>query len=110
MLLRLILDRADVRVEAGPGCAGASESIAVAAVQNVLNVQDRPDPAVELCRDLDIPYVPYRPLGAGSLARSRGVYLPLDWLLNLGSHVAPIPGTSSPEHLHEVVASVAGAT
>ncbi|WP_327359646.1 aldo/keto reductase [Streptomyces sp. NBC_01304] len=80
----------------------------VAAVQNALSIIDRDDPALELCRDLDIPYVPYRPLGAGSLAQSHGVLAALDWLLNLGSHVAPIPGTSNPHHLKEIVTAVAG--
>ncbi|MFH8642044.1 aldo/keto reductase [Streptomyces goshikiensis] len=88
----------------------AAKDITVAAVQNVLNVEDRHDPSLELCRDLDIPYVPYRPLGAGALARDGGVLSALHWLLNLGSHVAPIPGTSSPEHLAQIAAAVAVGT
>ncbi|MGW1157768.1 aldo/keto reductase [Streptomyces sp. NPDC002519] len=78
----------------------------VAAVQNVLNTNERFDPVVELCRDLDIPYVAYRPLDAGELARVQGPRVPLDWLLNFGPHIAPIPSTSQPRHLHEIVEAV----
>ncbi|MFJ3310736.1 aldo/keto reductase [Streptomyces sp. NPDC086549] len=78
----------------------------VAAVQNVLNTNERFDPVVELCRDLDIPYVAYRPLDAGQLARTYGPRVPLDWLLNYGPHIAPIPSTSQPRHLGEIVASL----
>nr|BAP34731.1 oxidoreductase [Streptomyces sp. ML694-90F3] len=39
----------------------ARNQITVAAVQNVLNIRDRSDPVVELCRTSDIPYIPYRP-------------------------------------------------
>ncbi|MFJ4623661.1 aldo/keto reductase [Streptomyces sp. NPDC088812] len=78
----------------------------VAAVQNVLNTTDRDDPAVEMCRDLNIPYVAYRPLDAGVLAQVHGVAAPLHWVLSQGSHVAVIPGTSQPRHLDEIVAAV----
>ncbi|MFJ5836118.1 aldo/keto reductase [Streptomyces shenzhenensis] len=78
----------------------------IAAVQNVLNTSDRYDPAVEICRELDIPYVAYRPLDAGTLARVHGPQAPLDWLLNYGPHIAPIPGTGHPRHLDEIVAAV----
>lgn len=78
----------------------------VAAVQNVLNTTDRDDPAVETCRDLNIPYVAYRPLDAGLLARANGPAAALHWLLSQGSHVAPIPSTSQPQHLDEIVAAM----
>ncbi|MEV5523904.1 aldo/keto reductase [Streptomyces pseudogriseolus] len=78
----------------------------VAAVQNVLNTTDRHDPALEMCRDHNIPYVAYRPLDAGLLAHTHGPAAPLQWLLSQGSHVAPIPSTSQPRHLEEIVASV----
>ncbi|MFD7504616.1 aldo/keto reductase [Streptomyces sp. NPDC059850] len=87
----------------------AAKCIRVAAVQNVLNMTDRHDPALELCHDLDIPYVLYRPLDAGNLARHTDVGAALHWLLQLGAHVAPIPGTSSPEHLYQFVSAVTGA-
>ncbi|MFE9121400.1 aldo/keto reductase [Streptomyces sp. NPDC007172] len=80
----------------------AAKEIWIGAVQNVLNMADREDPVVAVLRDLSIPYVAYRPLNAGTLA---GQHAPvaLNWLLNLGKHVAPIPGTSSPQHLAQLV-------
>ncbi|MFH8533372.1 aldo/keto reductase [Streptomyces tendae] len=78
----------------------------VAAVQNVLNTTDRDDPAVEMCRDLNIPYVAYRPLNAGILAQSQGLATRLNWTLSQGSHIAPIPSTSQPRHLDEIVTAV----
>ncbi|MFH9728767.1 hypothetical protein [Streptomyces sp. NPDC017260] len=80
----------------------------VAAVQNVLNTTGRDDPAAEMCRDLNIPYVAYRPLDAGLLAHANGPGAPLHWLLEQGSHVAPIPSTSQPRHFDEIVAAVQG--
>ncbi|MFD5385554.1 aldo/keto reductase [Streptomyces sp. NPDC127074] len=86
-----------------------TNDITVAAVQNVLNMSgDRHDTALELCRDLSIPYVPYRPLDAGALARQGQIDAALNWLLHLGNHVAPIPSTSSPEHLRQLAAVVTG--
>ncbi|WP_043684361.1 aldo/keto reductase [Streptomyces xylophagus] len=86
----------------------AGKSLPVAAVQNVLNTTDRFDDAVELCGDLGIPYVAYRPLDAGLLARTNGPAAPLQWLLDHGSHIAPIPSTSRPHHLAEIAAAVQG--
>lgn len=83
----------------------AGKEVTVSAVQNVLNMTDRYDPALELCRDLGIPYVPYRPLDAGTMARAHGVFVALNWLLQLGDVVAPIPSTSQPEHLEEIVSA-----
>ncbi|CAM5458836.1 Oxidoreductase OS=Streptomyces tendae OX=1932 GN=GUR47_00545 PE=4 SV=1 [Streptomyces tendae] len=82
----------------------------VAAVQNVLNTTDCDDPAVEVCRDLNIPYVGYRPLGSGALAQAHGPAAALHWLLSQGSHVAPIPSTSQPRHLNEIVAAMQDGT
>ncbi|MGW6790809.1 aldo/keto reductase [Streptomyces chartreusis] len=84
------------------------KDLTIAAVQNVLNSLDRHDDAVELCQDLNIPYVAYRPLDAGTLARVNGPAAPLHWLLGQGSHIAPIPSTSQPGHLHEIVTAVQG--
>lgn len=84
------------------------KDLTIAAVQNVLNSIDRHDDAVELCQDLNIPYVAYRPLDAGTLARVNGPTAPLHWLLGQGSHIAPIPSTSQPGHLHEIVTAVQG--
>lgn len=80
--------------------------IGLAAVQNVLNIHDRHDPVQELCRDHGVPYVPYRPLAAGSATHEGDVYTPLSWLLGLGPHVAPIPGTGNPSHLANIVRAV----
>ncbi|MFB6839752.1 aldo/keto reductase [Streptomyces sp. NPDC056361] len=82
----------------------ASKHAPIAAVQNVLNSSEPDDPMVDVCRDQNIPYVPYRPLNAGKIASNGGARNALSWLLALGPHVAPIPGTSRPEHLAELVA------
>lgn len=84
----------------------AGKDITVAAVQNVLNTVDRYDPAVEYCRDHRIPYVAYRPLNAGDLAKGSTIGPALHWLLRLGDHIAPVPGTSSLKHLAESVDAV----
>jgi pyridoxine 4-dehydrogenase len=71
----------------------ASRTVSIAAVQNVLNLDEPHDRAVDYCRSHNIPYVAYRPLNAGKLAADGG-HDALQWLLSLGDHVAPIPGTS----------------
>ncbi|QCX82251.1 Putative oxidoreductase YdbC (plasmid) [Streptomyces sp. YIM 121038] len=81
----------------------AAKEIPVAAVQNALNINDRHDPLLEVCRDHAIPYVAYRPLDAGYLTHGPGLEAALDWLLRLGPHIAPIPGTSNPHHLTQLV-------
>ncbi|WP_432104085.1 aldo/keto reductase [Streptomyces sp. bgisy091] len=86
----------------------AQDQIPVAAVQNVLNIHDRFDPVLELCRDQGIPYVPYRPLNAGVAVMGGDVTAALSWLLELSPHIAPIPGTSNPEHLAAIVNAVGG--
>ncbi|MFF4031529.1 aldo/keto reductase [Streptomyces sviceus] len=86
----------------------AGKDLTIAAVQNVFNSTDRHDDAAELCQDLNIPYVAYRPLDAGTLARVNGPAAPLHWLLGQGPHIAPIPSTSQPHHLDEIVAAVQG--
>jgi aryl-alcohol dehydrogenase-like predicted oxidoreductase len=84
----------------------AGKTLNIAAVQNVFNTTNRFDDAVEVCGELGIPYVAYRPLDAGLLARTNGPATPLQWLLEHGSHIAPIPSTSQPSHLAEIVAAV----
>ncbi|MGW2415138.1 aldo/keto reductase [Streptomyces tubercidicus] len=86
----------------------ASEVITVAAVQNKLSLVVRDDlGTVEHCRTLDIPYVAYSPLGTGTLAEHGGAGKALRWLLGLGPHVVPLPGTSNSEHLRELVDGLA---
>lgn len=80
----------------------AARIVPIAAVQNCLNLGEPDDPAVGYCRDRGIPYVAYRPLNAGALTADGGRDA-LRWLLSLGGHVAPIPGTSSLAHLGEIV-------
>ncbi|MEU6721780.1 aldo/keto reductase [Nonomuraea sp. NPDC046802] len=86
----------------------ASGIAPIAAVQNCLNIDEPDDPALTYCADLNIPYVPYRPLNAGHLVGRTGVEAPLRWLLNLGEHVAPIPATSDPDHLAGLIQAVTG--
>lgn len=101
---------ADLRDEGKIGAVGlskvtpeqieeAGKVVPIAAVQNCLNVGEPDDPAVGYCRERGIPYVAYRPLNAGALTADGA----LRWLLSLGGHVAPIPGTSSLAHLGEIV-------
>jgi aryl-alcohol dehydrogenase-like predicted oxidoreductase len=87
--------------------------IRIAAVQNRCSVLDRRDfdsGLVERCRQLDIAYVPYSPVGGhrghlrlqqntavGRIAakHSTSVYvIALAWLLAQGPHIVPIPGAS----------------
>jgi aryl-alcohol dehydrogenase-like predicted oxidoreductase len=63
---------------------------------------------VEVCGELGIPYVAYRPLDAGVLARTNGPAAPLQWLLDYRNYIAPIPSTSQPSHLAEIVAAAQG--
>ncbi|MFG3102933.1 aldo/keto reductase [Streptomyces sp. NPDC048182] len=86
----------------------ARKAVPVAAVQNVLNIHHRYDPVMEMCRDAEIPYVPYRPLDAGAAAPGGNVIAALSWLLSCGPHIAPIPGTSNPEHLDSIAQAVNG--
>ncbi|MFB6518716.1 aldo/keto reductase [Streptomyces sp. NPDC056401] len=79
----------------------------IAAVQNKLNLDLQDDlETIEHCRDLGIPYVAYAPLGAGALAVQENRAKALRWLLDLGPHVAPIPGTASLPHLHQLIKSI----
>lgn len=70
-------------------------------VQSRLSLEDQDDPLLDLCRDKGIPYVASRPLYSGQLAGD--VPAALSWVLNQGGHVAVIPGTSSAQHLAELV-------
>ncbi|MFD4241163.1 aldo/keto reductase [Streptomyces sp. NPDC058525] len=85
----------------------AATLVTVAAVQNKLSeAQPNDTRTAEYCETQGIPYVPYAPLGAGALAQDGGASKALRWLLDLGENVAPIPGTSSPAHLGELVGSL----
>jgi pyridoxine 4-dehydrogenase len=96
---------------------------AVACVQNAYSVADRSDQAVfDACRDDDVAYVPYFPLGSAFMPDKPVLQHPavqqtaerlgctaaqvaLAWLLHLAPNVLLIPGTSSLEHLEENLAA-----
>jgi aryl-alcohol dehydrogenase-like predicted oxidoreductase len=93
----------------------------IAAVQNRLSVAGpRDDDVVARCEECRIAYLPWYPLGCGSLAREGGplagvaarhaatpAQVALAWLLHRSPVVLPIPGTSRVEHLEENVAAAA---
>ncbi|WP_225877152.1 aldo/keto reductase [Streptomyces resistomycificus] len=74
----------------------------IAAVQNPMNLAQAHDEALEHCRRAHIPYVAYRPLGKGRLI-GEGLPRVLGRLLDLGPHVALIPGTTREDHLLQLV-------
>ncbi|MHB8340129.1 MAG: oxidoreductase [Mycobacteriales bacterium] len=97
--------------------------IGVACVQNAYNVLDRSsEPLLDLCREHDLAWVPYFPLGSAfpgmakvaehpavvAAARALGAtpaQIGLAWLLAHDHHVLVIPGTSSLDHLSENLAT-----
>ena len=95
-------------------------------VSNAYSVADRHDEAVlERCEREGIAYLPWFPLGGGSLARGTGgrgddpvreiagrrqltpTQVALSWLLHRSPVMLPIPGTSRVTHLEENVAAAA---
>lgn len=81
----------------------------IAAVQNPMNPAHAHDPALEHCRRTGIPYVAYRPLGKGTLVAG-GLPRLIGRLLDLGPHVALVPGTTRTDHLRELVHAAHTAT
>jgi aryl-alcohol dehydrogenase-like predicted oxidoreductase len=95
----------------------------IACVQNAYSLLDRAgEPLLDLCREHDIAWVPYFPLGSAfagvakvtdhpavlAAAAEHGAtpaQVGLAWLLAHDPHVLLIPGTSSLEHLEENVAT-----
>ena len=95
----------------------------IACVQNLYNLLDRSgEPLLEICRENDIAWVPYFPLGSAFAGAARVTEHPavmavaaaqgatsaqvgLAWLLAHDPHILLIPGTSSLEHLVENVAT-----
>jgi pyridoxine 4-dehydrogenase len=103
--LRFCLDRADI-----------------VCVQNPYSYVDRASqPVLELCREREIAFVPFFPLGSGfGVADVRGnpdivaaaqrldatpAQVALAWVLGQGDHVLLIPGTSSVAHLEDNIAA-----
>ena len=93
----------------------ASEQIEVASVQNRYNLTDRKHEAVlEHCERAGIAFIPWHPVGKGSLTRTDGPVteiaaevgatpsqVALAWLLHRSPAILLIPGTSSIAHLEE---------
>ncbi|MFI2201370.1 aldo/keto reductase [Streptomyces sp. NPDC020192] len=101
----------------------ALEITPIAEVQNAFSIANRTDePVVDLCRENDIAYVPYYPLGSAftggpealaadpaiaSVAAKHNVsasQIALAWLLAHYHRMLLIPGTSSVAHLEENLA------
>jgi aryl-alcohol dehydrogenase-like predicted oxidoreductase len=92
----------------------------IATVQNQYNVTDREhDTVLNYCQTHTIGFIPWYPLGSGSLCRADGPLAPmasrlgvttsqvaLAWLLERSPVMLPIPGTASIAHLEENAASV----
>jgi pyridoxine 4-dehydrogenase len=108
--------------------AQALERTPIVAVQNLFNVGggsgqlarathaavDDPEAVLAACEQRGIAYLPFFPLGAGSLAqpqpaiaaaatrhRATPAQIAIAWLLARSPVMLPIPGTSSPAHLEE---------
>jgi pyridoxine 4-dehydrogenase len=83
--------------------AQARELSTVVSVQNRYNVGDRTsEPVLEVCERDGLGFLPWFPLGAGSIDDMR---IALAWLLRKSPVMLPIPGTSSVEHLEENIAA-----
>jgi pyridoxine 4-dehydrogenase len=95
----------------------------IACVQNAYNLLDRADePLLDICRENDVAWVPYFPLGSAFAGASNVTEHPavlaaavvqgatpaqvcLAWLLAHDPNILLIPGTSSPKHVEENVAA-----
>lgn len=88
----------------------------VVSVQNRFNLSHRSNEDVlETCTDDGLAFLPWFPLGSGKpadmaseIAEDRGVnahQVAIAWLLARSPVIAPIPGTSSVDHLEENVAA-----
>ncbi|MCA1689365.1 MAG: oxidoreductase [Actinobacteria bacterium] len=103
----------------------ALELVGIAEIQNSYSILDRADdPIVELCRDREIAFVPFFPLGSAftggpaklaqdprisSVAERHGAtpsQIALAWLLARYERMLPIPGTTSVAHLEENLAAI----
>ena len=92
----------------------------IVSVQNEYNLEDRSsDNVLAACEKAGIAFIPWYPLGAGSLLRSGKVrrvaarlgatpaQVGLAWLLARSPLMLPIPGTASIAHLEENVGAAA---
>jgi pyridoxine 4-dehydrogenase len=97
----------------------AREIVPAATVQNRFNLTERgSEDVLERCEELELGFIPWFPLSAGSLAGpggrleeiaarhgATGAQIALAWLLARSEVMLPIPGTSSVEHLEENMAA-----
>jgi pyridoxine 4-dehydrogenase len=95
----------------------ARKIVPIASVQNRYSFADREwDYVVDYCEQNGIVFIPWFPLGAGTVAgavlnevaqahRATPKQIALAWLLQRSPMMLPIPGTSSIEHLEENVAA-----
>ena len=99
----------------------ARRAVPIVSVQNRYNVMDREwEPVLEACERHGIAFIPWYPLGAGSLDGDRAaarerlarvarrldateLQVALAWLLARSAVMLPIPGTSKVAHLEENV-------
>jgi pyridoxine 4-dehydrogenase len=98
----------------------ASKTFKVATVQNRYNLVDRgSEDVLAYCEKYGIGFIPWFPLGAGSLAKPGTVLdriakihhaspsqIALAWVLKRSPVMLPIPGTSKVAHLEENMAAV----
>ena len=93
----------------------ARKIVSIVSVQNRYSFADREwDYAVDYCERDGIAFIPWFPLGAGSVAgrlleriakarQAKPIQIALAWLLKRSPVMLPIPGTSSVGHLEENV-------
>jgi pyridoxine 4-dehydrogenase len=96
----------------------ARKIVPIVSVQNRYSFADREwDQVVDYCERNDIAFIPWFPLGAGTVAgklleriaksrRVKPIQVALAWLLKRSPIMLPIPGTSSISHLEENVQAV----
>ena len=101
--------------------AQARRIATIVSVQNRYNLVDRhAESVLDACEQDGIAFLPWFPLGFGDLTRGGGrladvaaskgasqAQVALAWLLRRSPAMAPIPGTSSLEHLEENIAAAA---
>jgi pyridoxine 4-dehydrogenase len=124
--IRQLLDRKVIRF-AGLSEASVDDIVAaskvfpVATVQNRYNILERTsEDVLAHCEEHGIGFIPWFPLGAGGLAKSKETLaavakrygattgqIALAWLLKRSPVMLPIPGTSKVAHLEENVAAAA---
>jgi pyridoxine 4-dehydrogenase len=93
----------------------ARKIVSIASVQNRYSFDDREwDYVVDYCERSGIAFIPWFPLGAGTVAgrlleriatarQAKPIQVALAWLLRRSPIMLPIPGTSSVAHLEENV-------